>query len=67
MSRHDVHRLSDGSLVVVLQADALDTGTCVVAPLVPAEQLKQTLPRLHPIVEMEGRSYKLRVEALGAL
>lgn len=67
MSRNHVYRLANGELVLDLQANTVDTGSRVVAPLVPADQDPGSVPRLQPIVEIDGRRYRVRTDALGAV
>lgn len=62
-----VHRFEDG-LVVDLQSSLLDgLATRVVAPLLPLDSAGPPLPRLHPIIEIEGRPHLLATHLLSAV
>ena len=67
MSKLHVYRLSGGALVLDLQADAVESGSRVVAPLLPADQGRWQTSRMHPVLLVNGERYRLRTEALGAV
>ncbi|MGD9809956.1 MAG: CcdB family protein [Sphingobium sp.] len=57
MAKFDVHRLREGGgLVLDVQADLLDRlNTRLVVPLMPVADAPQTIARLNPVFEVEGR------------
>lgn len=57
MARFDVHRLSDGGLVLDCQADFLDEiATRFVVPLAPLGEGPPTNTRLNPRLEVNGET-----------
>jgi toxin CcdB len=52
MSQFHVYRLPDGMAVLDLQTDLIDTGTRVVAPLLPITEALPAIRRLEPIFEL---------------
>jgi len=53
MARFDVYRTRSGALLLDCQSDFLTSiETRLVAPLLPIDTYKRTLPRLHPIFEL---------------
>jgi toxin CcdB len=80
MSQFDVHRFQSrrgrSHYVVDLQADILDElATRIVAPLRPLKSRDDLIPRLTPVVEVQGEPYfivlseiaAIRVKELGAV
>jgi toxin CcdB len=76
MARFDVYALAGGGgHVIDCQADILDTiGTRFVVPLLSADEVPPSVPRLHPSFEIEGErlvmathlAASVPVRALGA-
>lgn len=68
MAQFDVHRTSDGALVVDIQADVLSgLNTRVVVPLIPVGSGLPTLRQLNPEIVIEGNSYLLATQYLSAV
>ena len=72
MSQFDVYRLSSrrgGSQYVVdLQADILDElATRLVAPLRPLKSREDLVPRLTPVVEVQGETYFIVLSEIAAI
>lgn len=72
MSQFDVHRLPSrrgGSQYVVnLQADILDElATRLVAPLRPLKSREDLVPRLTPVVEVQGEAYFIVLSEIAAV
>ena len=68
MRQFDVCRTPDGTLVVVLQHDLLETlQTRVVAPLRPFEQAFGLPQRLNPLVNVDGRTYAVQTQLAATL
>ena len=59
-AQHDLYRLDEGQLVVVLQSDLLDQlSTRVVAPLLPQASVERILRTLNPEVRLGEDIYLL--------
>lgn len=71
MARFDVYKYNNPTVPLVLevQADILsELGTCVVIPLIPETKAKQeTLPKLKPVVAIEGKNYILMTTDIGTV
>ena len=71
MARFDVYKYNSKTvpLVVDVQADLLtDLNSCVVIPLVPeAKAKKEPLPRLKPIIQINGKNYILITTDIGTI
>ena len=71
MARFDIYKYASKAapLVLDVQADLLsDLNTCVVIPLVPEKQAKkESLPKLKPIIQIDGKSYVLMTTDIGTL
>lgn len=71
MSRFDVYKYNNASvpLVMDIQANLLtDLNTCVVVPLVPEESAnKEALPKLKPVIEIDGERYIFMATDVGAI
>ena len=67
MARFDLH-LRQGRLVVDVQADIIPyMGTRLVVPLYEPDEVPRTMPRLHPVLAVEGRSYVLATHLMAAV
>ena len=62
-----VYRLPNGRLVLDLQADFIDTGTRVVAPLYPITDGPAQMDRLEPILEVEDEDHVLHIAEMAAI
>tara|TARA_R110001592_G_C13183961_1_gene751333 strand:- start:1421 stop:1729 length:309 start_codon:yes stop_codon:yes gene_type:complete len=71
MARFDVYKYGSKAVPLVLdvQADLLsDLNTCVVIPLIPEKQAKkEALPKLKPIIKIDGKSYVLMTTDIGTI
>lgn len=69
MARYDVHQLRDSdNLVLDIQSDILDhLETRVVVPLMPPAGIPEPLGRLHPSFDVNGQSYILATQLIGAV
>jgi len=70
MARFDVYRYSsEVPFVIDVQADLLDDlKTRVVIPLLPqAQARREILPRLKPLIKVNGKNYVLITTDIGAL
>ena len=71
MARFDVYKFDSKSvpLVIDVQADLLaDLNTCVVIPLVPEAIAKEeALPRLKPLIKVDGQNYILVTTDIGTI
>lgn len=71
MARFDIYKYASKAtpLVLDVQADLLSgLNTCVVIPLVPEKQAKkEALPKLKPIIQIDGKSYVLMTTDIGTL
>lgn len=71
MARFDIYKYASKAvpLVIDVQADLLsDLNTCAVIPLVPEKQaLKEALPKLKPIIQIDGTRYVLMTTDIGAV
>ncbi|WP_111735374.1 CcdB family protein [Roseovarius amoyensis] len=67
MAQFHVYRVAGGRLVIDLQTDLIDTGTRVVAPLVPAASGPKVIGRLEPMFEIEGVSHVLHTAEMAAV
>ncbi len=68
MAQFDVYRLSDGALVVDLQADLLgELTTRVVAPLLPLRSLGKPIKRLNPTFTIAGRRFALAAQYVATI
>ncbi|MEO7221431.1 MAG: CcdB family protein [Devosia sp.] len=67
MARFDLHR-RQGRLVVDVQADIIPyVGTRLVIPLYDLGEVPRSMPRLHPILQVDGRSYVLAAQLMAAV
>lgn len=67
MAQFQVYRLSGGRLVLDLQADLIDTGSRVVAPLVPASCGPKAIGQLEPVFKIEGEAHVLHTAEMAAV
>ena len=67
MTQFHVHRIPGNRLVVDLQTDWIDTGTRVVAPLIPREAGPAPLSRMEPCFDVNGVEYVLHTGELAAI
>jgi toxin CcdB len=67
MAQFCVYRLSPTSLVLDLHTDLIETGTRVVAPLVPLATGPRPFTRLEPIFDIGGTQYALHTAELAAI
>lgn len=62
MQQFDVVRLRSGARVVILQSDLMDhLPTRLVAPLIAVADAPSVLPRLNPVVSVEGADHIVAV------
>jgi toxin CcdB len=67
MAQFQVYRLPGGRLVLDLQTDLINTGSRVVAPLIPASSGPKAIGRLEPIFTIEGAVYVLHTAEMAAI
>ena len=67
MAQFDVFQLPDDTLVVDLQSNLIETGTRVVAPLVPASENLKAITRLEPVFEIGGKYLALHTAEMAAI
>lgn len=67
MAQFQVYRVPGGRLVLDLQTDLIDTGSRVVAPLVPASSGPKAITRLEPTFTIEATAYVLHVAEMAAV
>lgn len=67
MAQFQVYRVAGGRLVLDLQTDLINTGSRVVAPLVPASSGPKAISRLEPTFMIEGAAYVLHVAEMAAV
>ena len=67
MAQFHAYRLPGGQLVLDLQTDLIDTGTRVVAPLVPVEGGPTPITRLEPIFEIGAERYAMHAGEMAAI
>lgn len=67
MAQFQVYRLQGGRLALDLQTDLIDTGSRVVAPLVPASSGPKAIGRLEPTFMIEETAYVLHIAEMAAV
>jgi toxin CcdB len=67
MAQFQVYRVRGGRLVLDLQTDLIETGTRVVAPLLPAAAGLRAIGRLEPVFEIEGTAHVLHTAEMAAI
>lgn len=66
--QYDVYRLSDETLVVILQCDIFeDFKSRLAAPLVPAKKAGRVLRGLNPVLEVSQQTYVMMPQLAGAV
>lgn len=66
--QYDVYRLSDETIVVILQSDIFDEfKSRLVVPLVPAKKVERVLRGLNPVLEVSQLSYVMMPQLAGAI
>ena len=67
MAQFHVYRLPGNRLALDLQSDLIETGTRVVAPLIPNADGPRPLTRLEPILEIDGEPHALHMAEMAAV
>jgi len=67
MAQFQAYRLTDGRLLLDLQTDLIDTGSRVVAPLIPLSEGPARIRRLEPAFEIGGVAYVLHSAEMAAV
>ncbi|KPQ04608.1 MAG: CcdB protein [Rhodobacteraceae bacterium HLUCCA12] len=67
MAQFHVYHVPGGRLVLDLQTDLVETGTRVVAPLVPVAAGPKAIGRLEPVFEIDGRDHVLHTAEMAAI
>lgn len=67
MAQFQVYRLPDGTRVLDLQSDLIQTGARVVAPLIAESADLKSITRLEPIFEIEGEPLALHIGEMAAI
>lgn len=63
----DVYEIAPGRLVMILQADAVDLPTCVVAALIPRNTGPARFSILEPVIKVASEEYVLHTSELAAI
>jgi len=67
MAQFQVYRISRDRLVLDLQTNLVETGSRVVAPLLPQSEGPRPITRLEPVLEIDGTSYVLHTAEMAAI
>jgi len=67
MVQFHVYRVPGDRLVLDLQTDLIETGTRVVAPLVPVGSGPKAIGRLEPVFKVEDSSFVLHTAEMAAV
>ena len=67
MAQFHVYRVTGDRLVLDLQTDLIETGTRVVAPLLPVSSGPKPIGRLEPLFKIEGLPYVLHTAEMAAI
>ncbi|NUH65518.1 CcdB family protein [Sulfitobacter sp. S0837] len=67
MAQFQVYRVTGGRLVLDLQTDLIDTGSRVVAPLIPVSAGPRVIGRLEPVFEIDGAAHALHTAEMAAI
>lgn len=67
MAQFQVYRVAGDRLVLDLQTDLIETGTRLVAPLLPVAAGPKPIGRLEPIFKIEGVPYVLHTAEMAAI
>lgn len=67
MAQFHVYRISGDRFVLDLQTDLIETGTRVVAPLIPVTSGPKAIKRLEPVFDIDGAAYVLHTAEMAAV
>jgi len=67
MAQFQVYRIAGNRLVLDLQTDLIETGSRVVAPLVPVASGPKAIGRIEPVFEIEGAAHVLHTAEMAAI
>jgi CcdB protein. len=67
MAQFHVYRVPGDRLVLDLQTDLVETGTRVVAPLIPMASGPKAIGRLEPVFDIDGTAYVLHTAEMAAI
>lgn len=67
MAQFQVYWIRGGRLVLDLQTDLIDTGSRVVAPLIPESSGPRVIRRLEPVFEINGEAHVLHTAEMAAI
>jgi toxin CcdB len=67
MAQFHVYRVPGDRLVLDLQTDLIETGTRVVAPLIPMTLGPKAIKRLEPVFDIDGTAYVLHTAEMAAI
>ncbi|MDF1621188.1 CcdB family protein [Pseudothioclava nitratireducens] len=67
MAQFHVYRVPGDRLVLDLQTDLIETGTRVVAPLIPLASGPKAIGRLEPVLDIDGTAYVLHTAEMAAV
>ena len=67
MAQFSAYTLAGNRLVLDLQTDLIDTGSRVVAPLIPVSGGPEVIARLEPVFELHGEDYALHTAEMAAI
>jgi len=67
MAQLQVYRVAGGRLVLDLQTDLIETGSRVVAPLIPLSSGPKAIRRLEPMFTIDGEDHVLHTAEMAAL
>lgn len=67
MAQFHVYQVTGDRLVLDLQTDLIETGTRVVAPLIPMTSGPKAIGRLEPVLYIGGTAYVLHTAEMAAI
>jgi toxin CcdB len=67
MAQFHVYRVPGDRLVLDLQTDLIETGTRVVAPLIPMASGLKAIGRLEPVFDIDATAYVLHTAEMAAI
>ena len=67
MAQFHVYRIPGDRFVLDLQTDLIETGTRVVAPLIPVASGPKAIKRLEPVFDIDGAAYVLHTAEMAAV
>lgn len=67
MAQFHVYRVPGDRLVLDLQTDLIETGTRVVAPMIPVASGPKAIGRLEPVFDIDGTTYVLHTAEMAAI